>query len=265
MPAQVQQTVVVPLGRGQIHVPGVIHPGRRQQPGRLAKCVAGQGLARLRQQVGQGILAPFQRIGPLRRQGQDALEQRQRTVRRAIQAALLLRRHRAGQHGIQPRPLRLQLAQMHRNRCDLRLRHLQHIRQCQRALGGRCVTGGDGRTRLHHRGRPCPRQSGARLAAVTIQRQRGGIQFARTVAIGNAELATRQCRIATLQQLLDAAFRPQPVGQRLAQHHRAHHQAGARQHCHTPQRTIAQRRPEARRPGPARQRKHGVASILGAT
>ncbi|PPU73314.1 hypothetical protein XmelCFBP4644_07215 [Xanthomonas melonis] len=116
--------------------------------------------------------------------------------------------HRLRQQGVQPRKLRLQAAQLQRNRRDPCLRHLQRAGQRQRALRGGDVADRDRRACLHHRGRAGPRQPGARLAAVAVQRQRSGEQLARAIAVGSTELAARQCRIAPLQQSLNAGVRP---------------------------------------------------------
>ncbi|PPU36510.1 hypothetical protein XspCFBP7912_06275 [Xanthomonas sp. CFBP 7912] len=265
MTALLEQTVIVPLGQRQVGMPGIVALGSGQQGGGIGKCVACQRMARLRQQIGQGIFASFQRVGAVRGQGQDALVKRQRAVGGSIQAPLLLGDHRLCEQGIESGTARLQVAQAQRSRGGLRLRHLQRTCQCQRALRTGRIAGRDGRTRLHHGGGTGTRQAGPRLGAIAVQRERSVEQFARPGAVGCAEPAAQQGRIAALQQLLDARIRPQPVGKRLAQHDDAEEQAGGQRQHHAPQRAAAQRRPEAGRPGPARQRKHAVASILGAT
>ncbi|PPU55431.1 hypothetical protein XdyCFBP7245_13440 [Xanthomonas dyei] len=265
MPALIQHAVIVPFGRRHIGMPGIVAFGRGQQACRLAECVARQRMTRLRQEIGQGVLAPFQRVGAVGRQGQNALIQRQRAVGRAIQATLLLGGNSLHQQGIQSDAARLQLTQPQRDRRDLRLRHLQCGCQCQRALRSGCIAGRDSGTRLHHRDHAGARQPDPRLAAIVIQRKRCGEQFAGTAAVGGTELAARQRRIATLQQLLNAGIRPHHIAQRLAQRDDAQQQTGGQHQHHAPQRTATQRRPEARRPDPARQGKHAVASILGAT
>ncbi|QEX78748.1 hypothetical protein F6Y24_18900 [Xanthomonas arboricola pv. pruni] len=229
-----QRTVIVAFGQRHIGMPGVIALGGGQQHRRIGQRIARQGLARLRQQIGQGVLAPFQRIGAVRCQGQDALIQRQRAVRAAIQAPLLLRGHRLCEQGVQPGPTRLQLAQAQCHRCDLRLRHLQRARQRQRALRSSGIPGRNRRARLHNGGGTGARQAGTGFATIAVQRKRSSEQFARAVAIGRAEMAARQRRIAPLQQLLDARVRPQPIGQRLAQHDRGQQETGAQRQHHAP-------------------------------
>ncbi|PPU67376.1 hypothetical protein XpiCFBP4643_15355 [Xanthomonas pisi] len=178
---------------------------------------------------------------------------------------MLLGRGGLRQQGIQSGAARLQLPQPQRDRRDLRLRHLQCGGQCQRALRCDRIAGRDRGTRLHHGSHAGPRQPDARLAAIVVQGKRSGEQFLGTAAVGGTELAARQRRIATLQQLLDAGVRPQQIAQRLAQRDDAQQQTGGQHEHHAPERTAAQRRPKARRPDPARQGKHAVASILGAT
>ncbi|PPT41035.1 hypothetical protein XabCFBP2524_00320 [Xanthomonas axonopodis pv. begoniae] len=260
-----KHAVVLAFGQRHVDMPGVVPLGRGQQRRRLAEHVARQCVACLRQQIGQGVFAAFQCVGAVGRQGQDALIERQRTLRRAIQAALLLGKRGLRQQGIQPDPTRLQRAQPRRDRGDLRLRHLQGACQRQRTLRcfdiaccNRCPC-------LRYRSSAGTGQPGPGFATVAVQCKCGGEQFPRTAAVGGAELAARQGRIAPLQQLMDARVRPQPIGQRLAQHDHGEQQAGAQRQHHAPKRTAAQWRPEAGRSGPARERRHTVASILGAT
>ncbi|AZR22177.1 hypothetical protein NX81_007330 [Xanthomonas vasicola] len=213
-----QHAVVLTFRQRHVDMPGVVTLGRGQQCRRLTERIVRQCVARLRQQIGQSVFATFQRVGAVRRQGQDALVQRQRAVGRAVQAALLLGHRRLRQQGIQADPARLQRAQPRGHRGDLRLRRFQGGGQRQRALRCCGIAGCDCSTCLHHCSSTGPRQPPTRLPTVAIQRKRGSEQFARTAAIGGAELAARQRRIAPLQQLLDARVRPQPIGQRLAQH-----------------------------------------------
>lgn len=85
-----QHAVVLAFGERHVDMPGVVTLGRGQQRRGLAELIARQCVACLRQQIGQGVFAAFQCVGAVRRQGQDALVERQRTLRRAVQAALLL-------------------------------------------------------------------------------------------------------------------------------------------------------------------------------
>ncbi|OWB31749.1 hypothetical protein XocBAI20_05945 [Xanthomonas oryzae pv. oryzicola] len=265
MAALFQHAVVLAFGQRHVDMPGVVTLGCGQQPRRLTERIARQCVACLRQQIGQGVFATFQGVGAIGRQGQDALVQRQRAVGRAVQAALLLGHRRLRQQGIQPDPARLQRAQPRGHRGDLCLRRFQGGGQRQPALRCCDIAGRDCRTRLHHCGSAGPRQPGTGFPTVAIQRKRGGEQFARTAAMGSTKLAARQRRIAPLQQLLDARVRPQPIGQRLAQHDHGQQQAGAQRQYHAPERTTAQWHPETGRSDPAREQRHAVASILGAT
>ncbi|MFS8395370.1 hypothetical protein EIQ02_13485 [Xanthomonas campestris pv. raphani] len=265
LPALIHQPVVLALGRRNIGMPGVVALGRGQQGGRLGECIACQRVAGLCQQVGQRIFAAFQGIGAVRGQGEHPLIQRQCTVGRAVQAALLLRGDGLGHQRIQAGPARLQLPQAQLDRRNLRLRHFQ--RACQRnpALGRRHIARSQCRTRLHHRGRTGAGQALPRFATVAVQCQCRGKEFARPAAIGSTQLTTCQRRVAALQELLDAAVRPQQIGQRAPEHDDTQQQARGEHQHHAPQRTAAQRRPEARRSGPARKRENAVASVLGAT
>ncbi|PPV07283.1 hypothetical protein XbrCFBP1976_07760 [Xanthomonas bromi] len=265
MPPLFQHAVVTAFGQRHVDMPGVVTLGRGQQRRRVAERIVRQCVTCLRQQIGQGIFAAFQCVGAVRRQGQDALIQRQRAVWRAVQTALLLGKRRLRQQGIQPDPARLQRAQPRAHRGDLRLRRFQGGCQRQRTLRCCSIAGRDCSTCLHHCSSAGPREPGTGFSTVAIQRKCGGEQFARTATVGGAELAARQRRIAPLQQLLQTRVRPQPIGQRLAQHHHGQQQTRAQCQHHATERTTAQWRPEAGRSGPARKRRHAAASILGAT
>jgi hypothetical protein len=182
---------------------GIELAGTLQDRGRLGQLSAPGQRARLLQQIAQRILAPFQRRQVVRLQGQDALEQGQRTAVAIIQPAGRERVARLGQQrtntgaGAAPR---LQLAG---DRIGFALRHLQLAGQCQCLRAAVQIVALQLVAGLLQRCRGGSCQALARLRAITIQCQHRLVALARTTAIGRTQTTGGQRTIAFGQQLFD--------------------------------------------------------------
>jgi hypothetical protein len=123
------------LAGRQIGMTGIELAGTTQDRGRLGQLSAPGQRARLQQQVAQRIFAPFQRRQVVRLQGQDALEQGQRTAVAIIQPAGRERVARLGQQRTNTGSGAASRLQLAGDRIGFALRHLQLTgqRQCLRA------------------------------------------------------------------------------------------------------------------------------------
>ena len=201
---------------------GIELTGTTQERSRLGQLPSLCQRACLQQQVAQRIFAPFQRRQVVRLQGQDALEQGQRTAVAVIQASGRERVTRLRQQRTNTGSGATSRLQLAGDRIGVALRHLQLTGQCQGLRAAVQVIRLQAIARLLQRCRAGIGEALARLRAITVQRQRRLVALARTTAVGIAQAPSRQCTIPLGQQLFDLRLIPEPICQRLAQQDQQH-------------------------------------------